>query len=138
MEANELFNIQSTYSPDLSLPSDSEGTIFLFGSRPALADFVIAVNKMIAEGMDRSSTFYDYKIRIIEKSYSEIETLGFNMICPIANPLYDETEFVTATSDSDSILLAASTLINEAEKILKDAYREALLLDAFSLSLIHI
>lgn len=132
MEANELFNIQSIYSPDLSLPSASEGTIFMLGSRPALADLVIAVNKMIAEGMDRSSTFYDYKIRIIEKSDSEIETLGFNMICPIANPLYDKTEFVTATSDSESILLVASTLINEAEKILKDAYREALLLDAFS------
>lgn len=132
MEANELFNIQSTYSPDLSLPSEAEGTIFLLGSRPALADFVIAVNKMIAEGMDRSSTFYNYKIRIIEKSDSEIETLGFNMICPIANPLCDETEFVTATSDSESILLAVSTLINETERILKVGFREALFLDAFS------
>lgn len=132
MEANELFNIQTTYSLDLALPSASEGTIFMLGSRPALADLVIAVNKMIAEGIDQSSTFYDYKIRIIEKSDNEIETLGFNMICPIANPLYDETEFVTATSDSDSILLAVSTLINETERILKVGYREALLLDAFS------
>lgn len=131
MEANELFNIQSTYSPDLLLPSESEGTIFMLGSRPALADFVTAVNKMVAESMDRSSTFYDYKIRIIEKTENEIEALGYNMICPVTNPLYNQTEFVTATSDSDSILLAVSTLINEAEKVLKDAYREALLLDAF-------
>lgn len=89
MEANELFNIQSTYSPDLLLPSESEGTIFLLGSRPALADLVTAINKMVAEGMDRSSTYYDYKIKIIEKSEREIDTLGYNMICPIENPLYE-------------------------------------------------
>lgn len=132
MEANELFNIQSTYFPDLSLPSESEGTIFLLGSGPALADIVIAVNKMVADGMDRASTYYDYKIRIIEKSEIEIEALGYNMICPIDNPMCDRTEFVIASSDPDSILLAVSTLIDETEKILNVAYREALILDAFS------
>ena len=77
-----------------------------------------------------------------------VDALGYNIVCPVFNPLYDRIEFVTVFADpspkpsasgdsistdgSSSIVGAALAVVDEAECLLRNAGRDALLLDAYS------
>ncbi|MGN0237997.1 MAG: hypothetical protein ACI4AK_07950 [Lepagella sp.] len=132
MDANELFNIQSIDATDISLPAESEGAVFLLESGMSSTNNESSFYESLLFGRNRDSAFYDYKLRVLDVSADVVDALGYNMICPVYNPLYDRTEFITAYASSDEIVNAASAIMDEADHILRDAYRDVLLLGAYS------
>ncbi len=130
METMNLFDIRTYYEVDVQLPPDSKGTVFLLGSRSILSDVACQTNTDVLNGMDRSMTFHDYKVRILNVPQSVIDSEGYNIVCVIENPLSHETEYITASAETDAIPLAVSSVINEAESTLKDYYKEAIIINA--------
>lgn len=130
MDTASLFDIRTCYDVGIKLPQNSEGTLFLLGNRPVLADAASQTTSTVLNGMDRSMTFYDYKIRILDVPKKVVDSAGCNIICVIENPLNGKTEYITVDAEPDIIPLAITEVINEAEAALKEYYKEAIIVEA--------
>lgn len=130
METISLFDIHTCYDVGVKLPQNSEGTLFLLGNRQILANTASQTNSTVLNGMDRSMTFYDYKIRILDVPQTVLDSVGYNIICAIGNPLSGKTEYIAVDVEPDVIPLAITEVINEAEAALKGYYKEAIIVEA--------
>lgn len=142
------WGVQVLTSVGVDIPADGDGYVFLLGADLISEDLVRFLNKISRLTRRCSSPFYAYKLRVLDVPKDVVDALGYNIVCPIFNPLYDRTEFVTVFADphpkssatcdpisddgSSSIVGAALAVVDEAEQLLRCAGRDALLLDAYS------
>lgn len=140
--------VQVLTSVGVDIPADGEGCVFLLGTGLDSEDRVRFLNKISKLTRHCSSPFYAYKLRVLDVPEDVVDALGYNIVCPVFNPLYDRIEFVTVFADpsqkssasgdsistdgSSSIIGAALAVVDEAQWLLRCAGRDALLLDAYS------
>lgn len=128
---NDLFDIRIL--DDISgipFSPDKTGTIYIVGNRDALSDKILGIKNSVLVGMDKTNTFYQYNLRVIEIPADQINTLGWNIICPIEDPARGTKLYVAASSNDDDLAMAVSAVINEAESQMRKFLEEALIVAA--------
>lgn len=125
MQTDNIYEIHVQSSTDVKLPENSLGNIFIIGNRSALADKVSEVRTTIVDNLDKSSTFYHYKLRILDISSDDC-----NIICPIQDPVGGRMFYVVAKADTDELDFAIPAVINVAETELRKFSEEALMMAA--------
>lgn len=132
MDSMNLFDIQTTWEVDIQLPQHKEGTVYILGNPEELAETARAINESVLSGMDRSMSFHEYRVRVLDSPDADTRSLDYNIICPVFNPLSGRMEFITAYSEIDELPLAVSDVVNEAQRVLKEWLQEAVVIDAVS------
>lgn len=128
---NDLFDIRILDDiTGIPFTIDKTGTIYIVGDRAALSDRIMEIKNSIIAGMDKSNTFFQYNLRVIELPEGQTNTLGWNIICPIEDPARGTKLYVTASCDNDDLAMAVSVVINEAESQMRRFLEEALIIAA--------
>lgn len=125
MEQTNIFDIRTQSMIDIELPENSFGNIFILGHRSALSDKIAELRSNVIDNLDKSATFYQYKLRILETA-----TVDYNIICPVEDPASHRIFFVVAKSEVDELDLAVSSVINEVETQMRKFAEEALIVAA--------
>lgn len=120
MGNENIHHIHLQYEPGVTLPADSEGRLFLVGSRKELLRNAGRFFECVERNPVSSYRFYPYSVALIETDTEPFLAL------PILNPLTHRKEYLTADFSVD----AAKAVIAEAESLLKGYYREALIVQA--------
>ena len=135
METNDLFDIQLLDGDELGLPYLSElsaGTVYLTDNGGNLAETAEDINRSILEGLDLSASYGDYSVRAIEAEGDDMDSSGYNVICPLDNPITGEKEYLVAFAERNSLEFVVPSVIDESETLLRGYLRDALILDALS------
>lgn len=128
---NDLFDIRILDDiTGIPFTIDKTGTIYIVGDRAALSDRIMEIKNSLIAGMDKSNTFYQYQLRVIEPLNEESESLSWNIICPIEDPARGTKLYVAASSEDEDIPMAVSTVINEAESQMRKFLEEAVIMAA--------
>lgn len=128
---NDLFDIRILDDiTGIPFSLDKNGTLYIVGNRDALSDKILEIKNSVLVGMDKSNTFYQYNLRVIEKPAGQPNALDWNIICPIEDPARGTKLYVAASSNDDDLDLAVSTVINEAESQMRRFLEEALIVAA--------
>jgi len=128
---NDLFDIRILDDlTGIPFSLDKTGTIYIVGNRDALSDKILGIKNSVLVGMDKSNTFYQYNLRVIEQPTGQTNIWGWNIICPIEDPARGTKLFVAAFSDKDDLAMAVSAVINEAESQMRKFLEEALIMAA--------
>lgn len=125
MEQTNIFDLRTQSIIDIDLPENSYGNIFIMGDRSALSDKIAELRSGVIDNLDRSATFYSYKLRVLEISNND-----HNIICPAQDPASQRVFYVTAKSDSDELDLAVASVINEVESQMRKFADEAIIVAA--------
>lgn len=132
MDSTNLFDIQTSWETDIQLPPHKEGTLFILGDQQELPQVSHTINEYVLAGMDRSTSFHEYRTEVLYSPDAGAGALDYNIICPIFNPLSGREEYITAQSDVDALPLAVSEVVREAEAALRGWFKEAVVIDAVS------
>lgn len=125
MEQTNIFDLRTQSIIDIDLPENSYGNIFILGDRSALSDKIAELRSGVIDNLDRSATFYSYKLRVLEISNND-----YNIICPAQDPANQREFYVVAKSDSDELDLAVASVINEVESQMRKFADEAIIVAA--------
>lgn len=137
----ESLNITTLTKLDITLPQWSDGDIFVLGRSKGgdrnIDDICRSVNEDILNRMDRSESFYGYSLRVLDHpevplSSDSYTAEGYNIICPISNPITGLAEYIVASIPLPLLPAFIPEVVNEAEETLKSYYREAILFEAAS------
>lgn len=122
MEQNDIFEIRIQSAIDIELPENSFGNIFILGQRCALSEKIAEIRTSIIDNLDKTATFYQYKVRVLETVNDD-----YNIICPIKDPISERKFYVVAKAESDELDFAVSAVINEAENRMRRFAEDALI-----------
>lgn len=125
MEQTNIFDIRTQSIIDIELPENSFGNIFILGHRSALSDKIVEVRSSIIDNLDRTATFYQYKLRVLETQNED-----YNIVCPIQDPASHQVFHIVAQAESEELDLAVPAVINEAESQMRKFAEEALIVAA--------
>lgn len=124
-QTDNIFDVHLQSEIDVTLPDNPFGNIFILGKRSALADKVSEIRSTIIDNLDKSATFYHYKLKVMEVASDD-----YNIICPIKDPVGERVFYVVAKADVDELDFAIPAVINEAETNLRKFSEEALIMVA--------
>ncbi len=125
MEQTNIFDIKTQSAIDIELPENSFGNIFILGHRSALSEKIAELRNTVIDNLDRYSTFYQYKLRVLETTVED-----YNILCPIQDPASHRIFYVVAKAELDELDLAVSAVINESENQMRKFAEEALIVAA--------
>lgn len=125
IQTDNIFDVRLQSAIDVVLPTDAFGNIFILGNRSAFADKVSEIRSTIIDNLDKSTTFYHYKLKVKEEVSDD-----YNIICPIKDPVGDRVFYIVAKADVDELDFAIPAVINEAETNLRKFSEEALIMVA--------
>lgn len=126
METNDVF-IGLLTDVAINLPSQNEGCVYILGSR---REFARVANSLMRTFriMDKAAMYYSYNMNFVEVEESQLAELGYNIVCPIKNPISNVIEYVVGSCEVVLMPTVITSVINEAETHLKAWAKETIVL----------
>ncbi len=102
----------------IDLPSQTEGCVYILGSEHDLAKVAHPLMQTFLK-MDKDAMYNSYNMNFVAVEESQLADLGYNIVCPIKNPISNNIEYVVGSCEVALIPSVVTSVINQAETHLK-------------------